>query len=101
MPVIGYRFGQVTYQHAALARMVHPVGAPAITINGNPSTHISLINTDILRKRPVHPFIDQDEWRIAIYTDGYANQDPSLPLRIQVDPGHFYPYLTPESVWPA
>ncbi len=73
MPVIGYRFGQVTYQHAALARMVHPVGAPAITINGNPSTHISLINTDILRKRPVHPFIYQDEWRIAIYTDGYAN----------------------------
>jgi hypothetical protein len=95
VPVSGYRFGQVSYQHSALARQMHPISGAAIRISGKPPTHLNPINTDVLRKRPAKPFIDQDEWRIAIFTSGYLNNDPNAPLCVHVDPSHFYPYLSP------
>ena len=45
------------------------------------------------RKDPVEPFILQDEWRIAIFTQGYLNNDPNEPLKINVDTKHFYEYI--------
>jgi hypothetical protein len=57
-----------------------------------PPLYLDPLNTDVLRKQPIRPFIEQDEWRIVIFTEGYLNDDPHAPLQIQVDPSHFYPY---------
>lgn len=94
VPVNGYRFGQVVYQRTALTMSYNPHGS-AIELSGHPSVHVKSINTDVLRKDPVEPFIGQDEWRIAIFTNRYLNDDPDEPLKINVDPYHFYPYIEP------
>ena len=65
----------------------------AIKLDGNPAVAIKSINTDVLRKEPVEPFIFQDEWRIAIFSSGYLNDDPNEPLKINVDPNNFYEYI--------
>lgn len=96
LPVSGYRYGQVSYQQSALARQASVVGGSAIELPGTPPTYLNVLNTDVLRKSPVRPFIDQDEWRIAVFTKGYLDDNPSEPVRIQVNPFHFYPYLAPE-----
>src|SRR5690606_16024325 len=70
----GYRYGQVFYQHSALAVSPFGSGAP-IHLGGNPPLSLGPANQDVLRKRPIHPFIEQDEWRIAIFTDGYLRND--------------------------
>ncbi|MFN3188853.1 MAG: hypothetical protein ACK42D_04960, partial [Candidatus Paceibacteria bacterium] len=67
----------------------------AIELTGNPSIYIKSINTDVLRKDPLEPFISQDEWRIAIFPTNYINNDWREPLKINVDPEHFYPYIEP------
>lgn len=90
----GYRYGQVYYQYASFALLLSTSGGAAIRIDGNPPHFLNPINTDVLRKRPTKPFIDQDEWRIAIFTEGYIDNDPSLPLKITVAQEHFFPYLT-------
>lgn len=89
--VTGYRFGQVAYHHTALVRSHTSTGA-AIGLGGNPPEYLRSINTDVLRKDPVSPFIAQDEWRIVIFTEGVYKDDPNVPLEINVDPGHFYDY---------
>jgi hypothetical protein len=94
VPVNGYRYGQVAYQRTALTMPYNPHGS-AIELSGSPSVHVKSINTDVLRKDPVEPFIGQDEWRIAIFTNKYLNNDPDEPLKINVDPNHFYGYIKP------
>lgn len=92
----GYRFGQVSYQFVPLGLSYFANGSP-IGLGGNPPVSFGPLNTDVLRKRPVAPFIEQDEWRIVIFTDGYLLNDADAPLRIAVDPSHFYPYAGIES----
>jgi hypothetical protein len=89
----GYRYGPVCYQHATLNLSHHIVGSAPIQVDNNPPLYLTPFNTDVLRKSPVTPFIDQDEWRIVIFTNGYLGNDPNAPLKIHVDPSHFYPYL--------
>jgi hypothetical protein len=91
----GYRYGHIFYQYAALALSLYSVGSAAIQIDGSPAHFLNPINTDVLRKRPIKPFIDQDEWRVVVFTDGYVENDPALPLKINVAPSHFFPYLMP------
>lgn len=92
---VGYRFGHVAYQYAAFAIMLQSNGGAAIQIGDNPAHFLNPINTEVLRKRPIKPFIDQDEWRIVVFTDGYIGGDPSVPLKINVEKTHFFPYLVP------
>ena len=87
----GYRYGQVSYQHTALALSHSQIGAAAMSIGGMPPVYLNPINTDVLRKQPTAPFVEQDEWRIVIFVTKYLNNDPNAPLQIQVDPSHFYP----------
>lgn len=93
---IGYRYGQVCYQYTALTLSLFSNGA-AINLGGDPPLCLGALNTDALRKRPVAPFTEQDEWRIVIFTDGYLGNDVTAPLKICVAPSHFYPYPTADS----
>lgn len=87
----GYRFGQVLYQRGALAFSLHNYGAP-LKIADDPPIYVNLLNTNVLIKEPVHPFIEQDEWRVAIFVQSYLDGDPHAPMKINVDPEHFYHY---------
>jgi hypothetical protein len=89
----GYRFGQISYQHTSLAQHLQVHGSAAIQLADNPPVYLNPVNTDVLRKAPIHPFIEQDEWRIVVFTDGYIAKDEAEPLRINVPPDLFYPYL--------
>ncbi|MEQ1631451.1 MAG: hypothetical protein ABL997_03700 [Planctomycetota bacterium] len=64
------------YRHVALARTLHTVGTAALRINGAPPTFVYPLSTDALHKRPERPFLDQHEWRIAIFTNSYIDNDP-------------------------
>lgn len=90
-----WRFGQVAYQRTALTVTTNPTGASPIVF-GNSRLHLSLVDTNVLRKDPVWPFIEQDEWRIVLFVERYLDNNPSLPLRLSVDPSHFYPYIRPQ-----
>lgn len=94
IPVHGYRYGQVAYQRTALIMSYDPYGS-ANELGGSPSVHVKSLSTDVLRKDPVEPFIGQDEWRIAIFINKYLNNDPNEPLKINVEPNHFYDYIRP------
>jgi hypothetical protein len=85
----GYCFGQVSYQHTALTLTLFSPGA-AINLGGDPPLSLGALNTNVLRKRPVAPFIEQDEWRIVIFTDGYLGNDAATALKICVARSHFY-----------
>jgi len=93
----GYRYGHIYYQYVAFAISLASVGGAAVQVGDNPAHFLNPVNTDVLRKRPIKPFVDQDEWRIAIFTEGYIQDDPSIPLKISVAPEHFFPYLGPEA----
>jgi hypothetical protein len=88
----GYRFGQVFYQHAALAQSHTQIGAAAIKLGGAPPAYLNPLNTNVLRKKPIKPFIEQDEWRVVVFTEEYLNDNPHSPLQINVDPSYFYRY---------
>lgn len=88
-------FQQVAYQRTALTVTATPLEAAPITF-GNPPMHLSIVDATPFRKDPVWPFVEQDEWRIVLGTEGYLSNDPYEPLRINVDPGLFYPYLQPQ-----
>jgi hypothetical protein len=95
--ISSYRYGQVDYKYTSLMQS-HSVYGSAISLSGEPPVYLKSINTDVLRKDPVLPFIEQDEWRIVVITGGsggYLNNDPMEPLKINVDPDHFYEYSTP------
>ncbi|ABL64341.1 hypothetical protein [Chlorobium phaeobacteroides] len=89
--VTGYRFGQVSYQYTALCRSLHSHGA-AVGLGGNLPEFLQSINTDVLRKDPVLPFIEQDEWRIVIFTNSLIKNDYNEPLKLIVNPNNFYEY---------
>lgn len=89
----GYCYGQVYYQYSALALSNSVIGGAAKKIADAPPIFLNPLNTDVLRKRPLEPFISQDEWRIVVMVDSYINDDPIAPLKINVDKNHFYPYL--------
>lgn len=89
--VRGYRFGPISYRYTALKRSYSGFGAP-ICVGGIPSEFLVSVDTDVLRKDPVKPFVDQDEWRVVIFTNGYYKDNPKAPLELKVDPKHFYGY---------
>jgi len=93
-PVKGYRYGQVAYQHTALSLSLNP-STSAMCLNGEPNEYVKSMNTDVLRKSPVLPFIEQDEWRIVIFLEGSKNLDPMRPIKINVDASNFYEYIPP------
>jgi hypothetical protein len=88
----GYNWNQINYQFSGLQISDQIDGAP-IVFGDNPPRCFRTLAPNAFRKRPVQPFIDQDEWRIVIWTNGYLNSDPMLPLRIIVPAPHFYPYI--------
>ena len=90
-----YRFGQVAYQYTALSMSYNHTGS-AIGLGGNPVVSVRSLDTDVLRKEPVAPFIHQDEWRIAIFPTRYLDDDSSKPLKLNVSPDHFFDYIVPE-----
>lgn len=92
--VLGYRFGPVSYQHTALC-VSHSSQGAAIALGGNPQNILKPIDSEVLRKEPVEPFISQDEWRIVVFPTSYVNSDPNDPLKIAVSPDHFYEYICP------
>jgi hypothetical protein len=91
---VAYRYGPIRYQYGTLSRSRRGIGAP-ICLAHNPPAYLTLVNTDLLRKAPVRPFIEQDEWRIVLMTDGYLDGDGDVPLKLNVDTLNFYPYCTP------
>lgn len=93
-PVKGYRYGQVAYQHTALSLSLHPETS-AVCLDGEPNEYIRSINTDVLRKSPVLPFIEQDEWRIVVFLENSKSLDPMEPIKINVDARNFYEYIPP------
>jgi len=90
----GYRYGPVAYQRTALTQSLNARGGAAIQFGGFPPRFLNPIDLDVLRKLPIEPFIQQDEWRIAIFTNGYLQGDSTKPLILNVDASHFFPYLT-------
>jgi hypothetical protein len=96
LPVTGYRFGQVSYQYTALCRSHHPYGA-AIGMGGKTPEFLKSINSEVLRKEPIKPFIEQDEWRVVIFTNKILDGDINKPLKINVNPDNFYEYIAPET----
>lgn len=94
--VHGYRYGQVAYQYTVLS-MSHNGDSAAIGLGGKPEVCLKSLDTDVLRKEPVEPFIYQDEWRIVIFPLKYLDDDPMKPLKINVSPEHFFEYISPKS----
>ena len=92
--VHAYRFGPVSYQNTALC-ISHGHQGAAVAFGGNPPLGLGSIDTDVLRKEPVEPFISQDEWRIVIFPSSYMNDDPDEPLKINVSPDLFFEYIRP------
>lgn len=89
----GYRYGKVFYQHSGLTVSSAVRGSAAIQLGENPPWFLNPLDTDVLRKSPVEPFIQQDEWRIVIFVASYVSADVEEPLRLNVSPDHFYAYL--------
>lgn len=87
-----WNWNQVAYQHSALRISADDRGAP-LQFGHNPSRCLRIYNASPFKKRPVHPFTEQDEWRIVIWTNAYLNEDPNAPLVVRVPPSLFYRYL--------
>jgi len=85
----GFRYGPVNYRHGLLGLMRNRVGEP-IQLPGD--LYLGPEDADFLTKPPIRPFIEQDEYRIAMFTDGYIDNDINAPLKINVPTSHFYPY---------
>jgi hypothetical protein len=94
----GYRFGPVSYRHSVLSQSRTQQGSAAICLAQQPPLYLNPSSTDVLQKEPVAPFIEQDEWRVVVFTDGYLDGDPNLPLKINVEPSNFYPYQEREGI---
>jgi hypothetical protein len=87
-----WSWDQIRYQHSALRISEDDKGAP-IQFGHNPSRCLRIFHPNAFKKRPVPPFIHQDEWRIVIWTSGYVKDDPNEPLKVRVPPSLFYRYL--------
>jgi hypothetical protein len=89
---VGYRYGAVSYRYATLALSQLPKGGEAMCLGGTPPVYLNPMNTEVLSKQPIMPFIEQDEWRIVVFTEVYVENDPSAPLQLSVATSHFYSY---------
>lgn len=87
-----WAWNQVSYQYSALQVTDDGSGA-GIRLGENPSRNLKVFNAHPFKKRPVLPFILQDEWRIVIWTKGYLNGSTAEALKIRVPPSLFYRYL--------
>jgi hypothetical protein len=88
----GYRYGPIQYQYGNLGRTRRVAGVPLGLSNDSGS--LGLINPEFLRKLPIMPFIEQDEWRIIVLTDGYLDDAGKAPLELNLETSHFYPYCS-------
>ncbi len=93
----GYRAGPVSYRFINLTLSRNAAGVAIAVGDAGSNVGLGAIETDVLIKRPIAPFIEQDEWRIVLFTDGYVDSNPNEPLKLKVDPGHFYPYMTDQT----
>ena len=93
LEVHGYRYGPVSYQNTALTRSQHANSSIISIGNEGCPEYIKSMPTDVLRKKPIEPFIFQDEWRIAIFTKNIVSNDFNEPLKINVSPENFYEYI--------
>ena len=84
-------YGQVSYQYLGLKRTRANTTGKIIGyyVDGIPEALVQY-NPNVMTKIPIEPFIGQDEWRIILQTDKPLNDDPMEPLKINVDPSHFY-----------
>ncbi|NTW84146.1 MAG: hypothetical protein HGB36_12425 [Chlorobiaceae bacterium] len=89
----GYRYGKVYYQHTGLTVANAVLGSAAVQLGKNPPWFLNPLDTDVLRKSPVEPFIQQDEYRIVVFVTSYISEDVNEPLKLNVSPDHFYAYL--------
>lgn len=92
----GFRYGAISYRYTALCQARHVTGSAAMQLSDDPPLYLNPTDTDVLRKLPTAPFIEQDEWRIVLFTNGYVASNPNMPLRINVAPSNFYPYDSAE-----
>lgn len=92
LELTGSRYGAVSYQHTALLQS-RVGGGSAFCIGNDDPIHVRSVSTDVLRKAPIEPFIGQDEWRIVLFPQSYLGNDINEPLKINVDPDHFYRYV--------
>jgi len=84
-------FGQVSYLYHGLHRT--RANSTGIIVNyfvDGVSENLVQHNPNVFTKSPIEPFISQDEWRIVLHTDNVLDGDPMAPLKIKVDPSHFY-----------
>lgn len=87
-----WEWDQIRYQHSAMRISDDDKSAP-IQFGYDPSRCLRIFHPNPFKKRPVPPFIHQDEWRIVIWTSGYIKDDPNEPLKVRVPPALFYSYL--------
>lgn len=87
-----WEWAPIAYQYSALKISEDQTGAP-IQVGHDPSRFLGVWRPSPFRKRPIPPFIYQDEWRIVLRTNGYINRDSSVPLKVRVPPSLFYEYL--------
>ncbi|TFH89130.1 hypothetical protein [Vibrio ouci] len=89
--VLGYQAGPVSYQFTSLVQTEKRNGA-ILEITDNPPHYLSTVDMTALRKEPILPFIEQDEWRIVVFTNGFIKGDHLAPLKLKVDKNLFYEY---------
>lgn len=89
--VLGYQSGPVAYQFTALTQTKNRNEA-LIEITEQPPHYLRTIDRTALRKEPILPFIEQDEWRIVIFSDSFVKNDPEAPLVLKVDRDLFFEY---------
>lgn len=87
-----WNWDQIRYQHSALRISEDDKGAP-IKFGECPSRCLRIYQPHAFKKRPILPFVQQDEWRIVIWTEGYLKGNPTEPLIVRVPPSLFYRYL--------
>lgn len=92
IPCSSWQWTQVAYAHSAMMVTEAPGGAPIRCLRNEKEVSITPIAPTPFRKRPVLPFIEQDEWRIVIYTEGYLPGPIDEPLRINVSASQFFAY---------
>lgn len=84
-----YIFGKVIYQYS-------PVFISSSNLGGsyklNEKEHLSIYDQNLLRKRPIEPFILQDEFRFVLFVDEYIDNNIDSILKINVSNKNFYDY---------
>lgn len=84
-----YIFGKVIYQYSPVFISSSNLGG---SLKLNKVEHLSVFDQNILRKRPIEPFILQDEFRLVLFVDEYINNNMNSILKINVSNNNFYDY---------